>query len=369
MPSFQNSAPGAKSMKFTDALNPFQPFLAQPGDEPAEEDPAPLAQQFDARLRLDASASASSSLARSSGQQHQQQQQQYSYQDRDSTTANAAASDHKNSNPNAKAASSYDAIALKKKKKKQKEIDGDNDISDDENENENEQDSNHSNRDSEDDSDSDDEFDYLLDDDGCGDDGAILQAIRQKRLRELQKTHTRVAEHKAKGHGEIRTISQDEFLSECTSSKHVVVHFFHQEFQKCRVMDHHLKIIATNPKHLSCKFVRIDAEKAPFFVARLRIKTLPTVLVFKNGETIERMLGFEGLLSVSGGSRRAANADADNFPTGRLGYWLESTGAIEYDGPDSDDDDEQDREAINNNNNNNNNGTRRNRTSAYDEEF
>mmetsp|Transcript_23068 Transcript_23068/g.47016 ORF Transcript_23068/g.47016 Transcript_23068/m.47016 type:complete len:230 (-) Transcript_23068:543-1232(-) len=76
MPSFQNSAPGAKSMKFTDALNPFQPFLAQPGDEPAEEDPAPLAQQFDARLRLDASASASSSLARSSGQQHQQQQQQ-----------------------------------------------------------------------------------------------------------------------------------------------------------------------------------------------------------------------------------------------------------------------------------------------------
>jgi hypothetical protein len=30
MPSFQNAAPGGKSMKFTDALNPFTPFLAQP---------------------------------------------------------------------------------------------------------------------------------------------------------------------------------------------------------------------------------------------------------------------------------------------------------------------------------------------------
>ena len=163
-----------------------------------------------------------------------------------------------------------------------------------------------------------------------------------------------MAEHKAKGHGEIRTISQDEFLSECTSSKYVVVHFFHKEFEKCKVMDHHLKVIATNPKHLSCKFVRIDAEKAPFFVVRLKIKTLPTVLVFKNGETIERMLGFEGL--VSGGGRRAGNTD--NFPTGRLGYWLESTGAIEYDGPDSDDEDQE-----------NNNDTRRNRTRVYDEDI
>lgn len=182
-----------------------------------------------------------------------------------------------------------------------------------------------------DDSESDDEFDYLLDD---HDEGKVMQAIREKRLRELKMAHSKEAEHKAKGHGEVRTISQDEFLSECTSSKFVVVHFFHKEFERCKIMDHHLKAIATNPQHLSCKFVRIDAEKAPFFVAKLKIKILPTVIVFKDGQSVERLLGFESLTASS--SRRAN--DVDDFPTSRLGYWLESVGAIEYDGPESDDD-------------------------------
>jgi hypothetical protein len=30
MSSYQNAAPGSKSMKFADALNPFAPFLANP---------------------------------------------------------------------------------------------------------------------------------------------------------------------------------------------------------------------------------------------------------------------------------------------------------------------------------------------------
>ena len=130
------------------------------------------------------------------------------------------------------------------------------------------------------------------------------------------------------------------------------VHFFHKEFERCKIMDHHLKAIATNPHHLSCKFVRIDAEKAPFFVGKLKIKTLPTVIVFKDGQTIERLLGFEGLTSPS--TNRRAN-DIDNFPTSRLGYWLESVGAIEYDGPESDDED--------------NNDNRRSQTRVYDEDF
>ena len=30
MPSMQNAAPGSKSMKFQDGLNPFAPFLSRP---------------------------------------------------------------------------------------------------------------------------------------------------------------------------------------------------------------------------------------------------------------------------------------------------------------------------------------------------
>jgi thiol-disulfide isomerase/thioredoxin len=173
----------------------------------------------------------------------------------------------------------------------------------------------------EDDCDFDDEFD---------DDDQAVEAFRQRRLAEMKKAHVKVDESKAKGHGEVRTISQDEFLPECTgSSKYVAVHFFHKDFERCKIMDHHLKIMA--PLHMSCKFVRIDAENAPFFVAKLAIKTLPTLLVFKDGETIDRLMGFEGLSDTK---------HPDEFSTSRLGRWLEKTGAIEYEGPDSDEEDD-----------------------------
>lgn len=173
----------------------------------------------------------------------------------------------------------------------------------------------------EDDSDFDSDFDDDLDDDGA------LEAFRQRRLAELKRTQMKEVENRAKGHGEVRTITQDEFLPECSgSSEFVTVHFFHDEFERCKLMDHHLKIIA--PLHLSCKFVRINAEKAPFFIAKLAIKTLPTLLVFKDGKTIDRLMGFEGL---------SDSKNPDQFTTSRLGRWLESTGCIEYEGPDSDD--------------------------------
>lgn len=261
-----------------------------------------MTREFDTRLRLDKS----SSMAMAS--RPPPQQQHYQYQNPTPTPAPAV--------PQSQPGSWYQEKKPDEKK---------------------DEDENSDNGKDSDDSDSDDEFDYLLDDD---DEDKVLQAIREKRMKELVKAHTKEAEQKAKGHGEVRTIVQDEFLKECTLSQHVVVHFFHKDFEKCKVMDHHLKKLAENPQHLSCKFVRIDAEKAPFFVAKLKIKTLPTVIIFKDGKTVDRKLGFEGLVDLASGRR--AN-DIDDFPTSRLGYWLESVGALEYDGPDSDDEDNDER--------------------------
>ncbi len=175
-------------------------------------------------------------------------------------------------------------------------------------------DGNVDNEESEDD-DSDDEYDDLLNDD------TELEAIRQRRIQEMRSAQMKVAEHRALGHGELRTIVQDEFLPECTgSSEWVAVHFFHKEFERCKIMDHHLKIIA--PQHLSCKFLRMDAEKAPFFVHKLQVKTLPTLIVFQEGKAIDRLMGFEGLAIDS--------SEPDKWHTGRLQQWLASTGAIKY---------------------------------------
>jgi len=291
-------------------------------------------------------------------QQQQQQQQKHYYEEPEPTVSEP------------RPPTAYEAISRtienKKQKKKKSQTHGERDISDDEadddNDNDNTTTNNNSsnNNDDETSDDDDDEFDYLLDDD---DDAAVLQAIRQKRLRELQTAHQTVERHKGNGHGELRTISQDEFLAECTSSKHVVVHFFHSEFRTCEVMDHKLRRIASHPRHLSCKFVRIDAEKAPFFVVRLKIQTLPTVIVFENGQSVERLVGFEGLVPAESVSVTNNTVVVDDFPIGRLGYWLESTGAIEYDGPDSDDDDDNDND---NETADREKNTRRSRNKVYD---
>jgi hypothetical protein len=168
-------------------------------------------------------------------------------------------------------------------------------------------------------SESDDEFDHLLDDEN-----GALAALRQARIAQLKTGAMQRAEHLSLGHGSLRTIAQDEFLRECTgSSKFVCVHFFHDDFERCKIMDFHLRIIAQ--EHLEAKFLRIDAVKAPFFSTKLRIKTLPALIVFEEGKDVGRLPGFEGL---------AKNPKKpDEWHTGRLAQWISSTGAIQYEQP------------------------------------
>lgn len=67
-------------------------------------------------------------------------------------------------------------------------------------------------------------------------------------------------------------------------------------------------------KYFQTKFVRIDAEGAPFFVDKLKIKMLPCIVMFVNGKAVDRIVGFDDL----GGS--------DDFRTGRLEKRLKAAG-------------------------------------------
>lgn len=154
-------------------------------------------------------------------------------------------------------------------------------------------------------------------------DDPVLEAMRQKRLQEMQQAHQQKMKELALGHGQVRTIVQDEFLSECTGqSDFVAVHFFHNDYERCKIMDHHLQQVA--PKHTSCKFLRIDAAKAPFFVTKLQVRTLPTLIIFHKGKAVARLVGFDGLISSS-------TKDPDAWETSSLQRWLATTGAIQYD--------------------------------------
>ncbi|XP_058084951.1 thioredoxin domain-containing protein PLP3A-like [Magnolia sinica] len=154
-----------------------------------------------------------------------------------------------------------------------------------------------------------------------------LEKLHADRIAALKKEAEKRQALKRQGHGEYREISEGEFLGEVTGSEQVVCHFYHREFYRCKIVDKHLKALA--PRHLETKFIKMDAENAPFFVSKLAIKTLPCVILFRNGVAIDRLVGFQDL----GGK--------DDFTTAALENILIKKGIIKEQ-KDSEEDDNDD---------------------------
>ncbi|ONM07080.1 Thioredoxin domain-containing protein PLP3B [Zea mays] len=98
-----------------------------------------------------------------------------------------------------------------------------------------------------------------------------------------------------------------------------------------RIMDKNLKTLAL--VYVGIKFVKLDVElqNAPFFVAKLAIKALPCVILFKKGIDVDRLVGFQDLRSK------------EDFPTRALEHILilKTKGIIDEKKKDDDDDDEE----------------------------
>ncbi len=75
----------------------------------------------------------------------------------------------------------------------------------------------------------------------------------------------------------------------------------------CKVMDKHLRALA--PRALGARFLKLEAKKANFFTAKLKVKVLPTLVYFRDGVATGRQTGFEGLVGA---------ATDQDFPTLRL---------------------------------------------------
>lgn len=142
-------------------------------------------------------------------------------------------------------------------------------------------------------------------DGGDPDEDADLRELREMRLRQMKQMQREKIENIGKGHGQYREITQDEFLTEVTASERVVCHFYHRDAPICEIMHHHINRLVA--RHVETKFLKIDAGKAPFFVAKLAIRTMPTVVFFRDGVAIDKIIGFEGL--------------ADDMPEGKEDQW------------------------------------------------
>ena len=118
----------------------------------------------------------------------------------------------------------------------------------------------------------------------------------------------------ANGHGQYNEITEEQFLPTVTGTRFIILHFFHKDFERCKIVDMHLNKIAR--EHTETKFCRIDAEKCPFFVAKLAVQMLPTIVTFCDGVAVDRVVGFEEV----GGH--------DEFPTMLLTRRLIESGCL-----------------------------------------
>lgn len=61
--------------------------------------------------------------------------------------------------------------------------------------------------------------------------------LRAARLKQLRAEHEEQLALRARGHGEYREIEQDAFLPEVTAAPLAAVHFYHRDFERCKILD------------------------------------------------------------------------------------------------------------------------------------
>ena len=142
----------------------------------------------------------------------------------------------------------------------------------------------------------------------------IMAEMREKRILQMKSQQKVDMENLSKGHGVYSEIVEEEFLKVVTKSEFSAVHFYHKDFERCKIVDMHLKEIAHY--HPEARFVKLDSEKAPFFIKKLQIQVLPTIVFFKDGVAVDRITGFEEI----GGT--------DDFQTVQLSRRIVKSGII-----------------------------------------
>ena len=120
----------------------------------------------------------------------------------------------------------------------------------------------------------------------------IMQQELEKRRKTAESKREEMAKKvKTEKYGNYHEIIETEFLDTMLKNDKVVCHFYHKDFERCKIIDKHLQIIAQ--QHRETLFVKINAEKTPFFTAKLNVRVLPTIILFVKGKAIHRFIGFQ----------------------------------------------------------------------------
>lgn len=129
-----------------------------------------------------------------------------------------------------------------------------------------------------------------LDDDG-------LEAIRRRRISEMQKASADRAVWRRNGHGVLHRITEKDFFDRAKGVSRMVA-VFHRAGSSRYATDllEHIRRIAE--AHLETLFVDIDAVNAPFLATRLNLRVMPSIVMLKDAEIHKVLVGLDELSST-----------------------------------------------------------------------
>ncbi|KIJ70071.1 hypothetical protein HYDPIDRAFT_143019 [Hydnomerulius pinastri MD-312] len=141
-------------------------------------------------------------------------------------------------------------------------------------------------------------------------------AFREHGLEQLRLQANILREMQQNAHGTYMEITNEkEAIRISAHEPRCIIHFYHNNFRRCEIMDKHLAKLA--PKYFATRFIRVFVENVPWLVERLGIKVLPCVICFVDGVSKDRLVGFEEL------------GNSDVFETAVLELRLSQSGVLQ----------------------------------------
>ena len=86
-----------------------------------------------------------------------------------------------------------------------------------------------------------------------------LERLHGERLAKLKEAREKRAVLEKRGHGAYEEVSEASFLEISTTTERVVAHFWHPEFERCKIVDKHLKPLAA--RFFQTRFVKVQVRR------------------------------------------------------------------------------------------------------------
>ncbi|KAM0755595.1 thioredoxin-like protein [Meredithblackwellia eburnea MCA 4105] len=126
------------------------------------------------------------------------------------------------------------------------------------------------------------------------DDQFDLGGFRERRMEEMRAQMEKAKAMKVSNYGKYTEMKIEKDVIESTArAKRSVLHFFHRDFRRCKIMDQHLEKLAA--KHHDTLFLRAEVSNVPFLVDKIQVRVLPCVVGFVEGVSKMKIIGFEEL--------------------------------------------------------------------------